>query len=77
MGLFWVFIVTPYYQLFSFKDKAIHGPYTKASPKTLFVAKTFSDFQKSGNLCQKQSVSSKFFEVYIIMRGLRNAFGAE
>jgi hypothetical protein len=67
-------MVTPYIQLLKCKDKAIHGLYTKASPNTLFAAKTFLRFSKSGNLCQKQPVSSKFFEVYIIMRGFSGLF---
>jgi hypothetical protein len=54
-------MVTPYYQLVSCKDKAIHGPYTKASPNTVFASEGFSDF-----LSQRESLPKNtfFFEIF-------------
>jgi len=48
--------VTPYYHLSTFKDKAILGPYTKASPNTLFWSVSF--FKKT----EKRAKIANFFE---------------
>jgi hypothetical protein len=43
-----------YYQLFSCKDKAIHGPYTKASPNTVFCAKAPGQRLKAAEFFEAQ-----------------------
>gem|GEM_PF-5589288 len=53
------------------------GRIQKHLPTHFLAPKLFSGSLVSGNLCQKRPVSSKFFEVYIIMQGLSGAFAAD